>query len=341
MAQIVFGCGSSHSPMLGTDPEQWHLRAQEDTHFPGHPFRGEVYGYDELVALRRDENVAAELTPAIWRERHQRNQRNLELLRERIAAAELDLLVVFGDDQHEVFREDISPAFVIYTGDTIVNKALDADRLKEIPPGVAAAAHAYHPTTLDIEYPGAPELAYHLVVEVMADGFDVAVSERMPADGRGERGIPHAFGFIYHRLLEDLRATPNLATVPIFINTFYPPNQPSARRVLEFGKAIGRAIRSWPSRKRVGIAASGGFSHFVIDEALDRRLLRAFEQGDEQALVSEPELNLQSGTSEIKNWIAAHGAISGSGLRFETLDYVPCYRTPAGTGNANTFGVWS
>ncbi|MCC6201683.1 MAG: protocatechuate 3,4-dioxygenase [Gammaproteobacteria bacterium] len=340
MAQIVFGFGLSHSPMLGTDPEQWYLRALEDMNFPDHPFRGHVYQYEELVALRREERVAEQLGSVVWHERHRRSQRQLDLLRNRISEMKLDVLVVFGDDQHEVFREDITPAFLVYTGDTVLNKAVDAERLKEVPPGVAAAAESYHPAALDVEYPGAPELAYHIVVELMGAGFDVAVSEHMPADSRGERSIPHAFGFVYHRVLDDLRVTPNLATVPVFINTFFPPNRPSTRRVLDFGKAIGQAIRSWPSRKRVGIAASGGFSHFVIDEDLDRRLLRALAAGDEQALTAEPELECQSGTSEIKNWIAAFGAVSGSGLRFQLLDYVPCYRTPAGTGNANTFGVW-
>jgi 3-O-methylgallate 3,4-dioxygenase len=34
------------------------------------------------------------------------------------------------------------------------------------------------------------------------------------------------------------------------------------------------------------------------------------------------------------------GALLGSGLRFELVDYVPCYRSEAGTGNAMGFAVW-
>ncbi|MDP6174728.1 MAG: hypothetical protein QGF09_11220, partial [Rhodospirillales bacterium] len=80
--------------------------------------------------------------------------------------------------------------------------------------------------------------------------------------------------------------------------------------------------------------------HFVVDEELDWRILKAMEAGDEATIINEPEHSYQSGTSEIKNWIAAQGAVKGSGLKFKLVDYIPCYRTDAGTGNANTFGLW-
>ena len=45
------------------------------------------------------------------------------------------------------------------------------------------------------------------------------------------------------------------------------------------------------------------------------------------------------GTREILNWVAAAGALEH---RHPTLlDYVPCYRTPAGTGCAMGFMQWS
>ena len=44
------------------------------------------------------------------------------------------------------------------------------------------------------------------------------------------------------------------------------------------------------------------------------------------------------GTGEILNWIVAAGALEH--LRPDLLDYVPCYRTPAGTGCAMGFMRW-
>jgi hypothetical protein len=33
--------------------------------------------------------------------------------------------------------------------------------------------------------------------------------------------------------------------------------------------------------------------------------------------------------------------MSAAGLRFHLIDYVPCYRSEAGTGNAMAFGYWT
>ena len=47
---------------------------------------------------------------------------------------------------------------------------------------------------------------------------------------------------------------------------------------------------------------------------------------------------LNSGNSEIRNWIAAAGAAEH--LTARALDYVPCYRSPAGTGCGMGFVAW-
>lgn len=51
-----------------------------------------------------------------------------------------------------------------------------------------------------------------------------------------------------------------------------------------------------------------------------------------------PRPRLQSGTSEIRNWITVAGAAQH--LDMELFDYVPCYRSPAGTGCAMAFAQW-
>ena len=104
---------------------------------------------------------------------------------------------------------------------------------------------------------------------------------------------------------------------------------------------IGRAIKSWDSDKTVAVAASGGLSHFVINEEFDQRIIDALQSGDHEALVAEPENLMQSGTSETKNWIVTAGIIAETDLNFNLLDYVACYRTDAGTGNAMAFSTWT
>ena len=82
-------------------------------------------------------------------------------------------------------------------------------------------------------------------------------------------------------------------------------------------------------------------SHFVIDETLDQQIFAALEQRDAEALCSLGEDWLQSGSSELKNWIAAAGALFETDLSGGVIDYQPCYRSEAGTGTANGFVCWS
>ena len=49
---------------------------------------------------------------------------------------------------------------------------------------------------------------------------------------------------------------------------------------------------------------------------------------------------LQSGTSELKTWIAAAGVLFDAPISGDTVGYVPCYRSHAGTGTANGFVAW-
>ena len=54
---------------------------------------------------------------------------------------------------------------------------------------------------------------------------------------------------------------------------------------------------------------------------------------------SYSERRLDSGTSEIRNWITAAGA--GAHLPARWVDYLPAYRSPAGTGVGLAFGLWA
>jgi hypothetical protein len=108
---------------------------------------------------------------------------------------------------------------------------------------------------------------------------------------------------------------------------------------VQLGEAIAKAIVDFPAEVRIGIVASGGLSHFVIDEQLDRRILDAFKTGNTDQLASEAPSQFTSGTSEILNWITVGSALRA--FQFELLDYLPAYRSLAGTGCGFAFGVWT
>jgi hypothetical protein len=98
-------------------------------------------------------------------------------------------------------------------------------------------------------------------------------------------------------------------------------------------------IDAYPEKLRVAVVASGGLSHFVCDEALDRRVLKAISEGDAQDLGSLPRATLNSGSSEIANWICVSGIMQGHGIKWN--QYVPVHRTPAGTGIGLSFLTWA
>jgi 3-O-methylgallate 3,4-dioxygenase len=182
-----------------------------------------------------------------------------------------------------------------------------------------------------VEYPVDAGLARYLATHLVASGFDAATSDRLP---RGE-GEGHAFAFVHRRLLRDAA---KLAVVPVFLNTYYPPNQPTPARCQAIGRQIRAAVESWPGSARIGVLASGGLSHFAIDEPFDRAIIDAFRSQDANALSALPGKKLNSGNSEIRNWIAAAGALEHLPLAWSA--YVPAYRSPAGTGTGLCFAVW-
>lgn len=339
MAKIVYGFGSSHGPLLATPPERWDLRAGDDRKNPKHPFRGGIYTFPELVEVRRGEkDFIKEMGIDARRARHERNQRALDTLARKFAEVAPDIVVVVGDDQHEWFFDDVQPSFTIYCADSVVNAAIDPVILKTKSVGIALAMSASHPPE-DQTYPVPAALARAIVERTVADEFDVAISAKQRANERGTIGVGHAVGFIYRRILKD-RPVP---VVPILLNTYFPPNQPTAKRCYEFGRSIGRAIAGWNgpnANARVAICASGGISHFVVDEEFDRRILAAIKARDTATIFAEPAAMFRSGTSETKNWITVAGILSETDLEMNLVDYVPSYRSEGGTGCGMAFATW-
>jgi len=335
MAEIVLGIGTSHGPMLSTPWDQWDQRVGFDKQQKEHWYQGKTYDFVQLVELRKDEGLDAEITPDKWRARHEACRTAIDTLAAKYAEIAPDVAVIVGNDQTELFTDDNFPAFAVYWGETIENRPRTPEQIANLPPGVAVAERGHAPPE-DAVYPGQPELGAHIARSVMDSGFDVSASRRLPKGSGYVNGIPHAFGFIYRQIMKD-RVIPN---VPVFVNTFYPPNQPSAERCYRFGFALKDAIESWESDARVAVFASGGLSHFVIDEPLDRKVIDAFEAHDFDALTSIPEDRYQAGTSEIKNWIPVAAIMDACGKDLTLVDYVPCYRSVAGTGNAMGFLYW-
>jgi hypothetical protein len=329
MANIVIGVASSHTPQLSSGVDMWLDHAERDRRNPmllGKDAR--YHSYDELLA-QADPAIEQELAPAVWDGKYQRCQQAIEALTARLDKAQPDIAVVIGDDQREMFKDDGTPAFACFTGTELVDLPPSGETLERMPKGIRAASWAAHgdrPAGHQI----ASDLSAHIAEQLARDDFDITVFTKQPAG----RTLGHAFTFPRYRL----GLPPTTPIVPVFVNTYYPPNVPSAARCYEFGRALRRAVESWPAPAKVAIIASGGLSHFVVDEELDHRVLDGIAGRDAGILGSLSRDQLRSGTSEILNWIVAAGALEN--LAPTVLDYVPGYRTPAGTGAGMAFARW-
>ncbi len=328
MAEIVFGAGTSHSPMLILDGAGWRAWAasRDGTMTDLADADGTIRTFDEW-ADRNGDRLTAELTDDAIAAKVNRRSAALAQLRERIAAADLDALIIVGDDQGEHLGPTNLPPILIYHGAELTNTPCPPEA--EMPPLLRTVMSGYHEPDGPRSYPVDVPLADHLIEQLLDTGFDIATSNKLPAP----RPEGHAYQFIHRHL-----SPPHLAVVPILLNTYMPPAQPRARRCVQLGAAIRDAVASMDKQCRVGILASGGLSHFLVSEDLDRRVLDACARHDTDTLAAIPEAVLQSGTSEIKNWITVAAACHG--LDFDLIDYIAGYRTPAGTGTGLAFATW-
>jgi hypothetical protein len=260
--------------------------------------------------------------------RHQAVEGAMSRLGDFLREARLDALIVVGDDQDELYHSGNMPGMLVYYGETIPNVPLGPEF--KGPEWARRATARWFEEKEPRDYPVDAALARHLIDQLIDREFDIAASDACP-QGEGEG---HAIGFVHKRIMKDL-----VPIVPICINTYYPPNQPTPRRCYKLGQAIRAAVESYPGDQRVGIVGSGGLSHFVVDEALDRGFIDMMRRKDAAGIQAFPREKLNSGSSEIRNWICVAGAVEH--LSLEWSHYEPGYRTPAGTGTGLGFAFWS
>lgn len=331
MAEIVLGMASSHAPQLEMPPENWRAYGDRGRTQAVHWFEGKTYSFGELAELRAGEHFERECTDEKFQTRWDACQNAIRHLEETLAAVKPDVCVILGDDQKESFDDENMPALSIYYGDT-VDDMPNPGGARGIYSNPEVARRPAGPMT----HPADAALGEYLIEAFIENEFDVARSNKLPAGRDGDGSIGHAFYYVYRRLMNNV-VTPS---VPVLVNTYYPPNTPTAARCYRFGQTLRKAIEDWDSDKRVAVFASGGLSHTVIEEELDARIIDGLKHDDTAKLTDYPDVRFRAGTSEIKNWIALAGAMSGGGLAMNMVDYVPCYRTEAGNGCAMGFAEW-
>ena len=224
-----------------------------------------------------------------------------------------DVAVVFSNDHGLNFFLDKLPTFAVGAAAEYRNE----DEGWGIPVSKAAA--------------GIPELSWHLIEQLVESEFDVTMCQDMLVD--------HAVTIPLSLMWPGTGAWP-VRIVPVSINTVQHP-LPSVARCLKLGRAIGRAIDSYPENLKVVVIGTGGLSHQLdgeragfINKAFDRKCMDLIAT-DPDALTaySIPQLVEQAGAQgvELLNWVAMRGALTGKVSEVHRNYHVPISNTAAAT----------
>jgi hypothetical protein len=331
MAEIVLGIGSSHTPLVTFDGEQWGAyAANRDLHNQRlNTSDGRWLSYDQLSAEVGDK-YAADATLEKFLAKDAICQASLDRIAADIAAAKPDVVIIVTDDEGELFHAANRPAIAIYHGDEIVTHPRDI--AEGAPDYVHTMTRRYAMDQVH-RFPAMGDFAYELIERMVARHIDVGTAASV--EDPEKAGFGHGVGFVITRLFGERK----IPVIPILLNTYFPPNAPPAARCHDIGRVLRAAIEESPRDVRVAVIASGGLSHFTVDEALDRRVIAGLCDNQPEKLRTIPMEALNSGSSEIRNWITLGGVIEGMTNRW--IEYQPLYRTPAGTGIGVAFGVWS
>lgn len=331
MATLAAAFASSHSLMLACELDDWLTRfRQSDLRMPYYDDAGEKITYADVLA-RAPADAEQRITGEAITARFVEVQAAMRRMKVEIASAKLDALVIVGDDQHELFLDQHMPSIAIYHGESIRN----AQR-KEVPADdwYRGGQMRRLEETGDVHYPCHQPLARHLIEGLVEDEFDVSAIAGLGA----EQYEGHAYSFIHRWYLNDAAPT-QLPVVPIFLNTYNPPNQPTPKRCVRLGAALRELIAHFPGNQRIGVLASGGLSHFIVEEKMDRAIIEALRNKDLDYLSNLDPRKLKAGSSEIRNWIVV--AAAASDLVLTWVSYTPAYRSAALTGTGLGFARWS
>ena len=249
-----------------------------------------------------------------------------------------DVVVIWGDDQHENFTDDVIPPFCVLAYDRIEARhrprdaghnvwGEDAETIFRIPGHREAGkflarrlleqdidmAYAYTP----LHHPGLAHAFLNTVMYLDYDrvgfpypvvAFQVNCYGRRVIAQRGGRGSRAR-----------ARGAPDRD-----------PPSPSPKRCMDVGAATARALRESPWR--VALIASSSWSHaFLTDKhhqlypdiEADRRLYEALRRGDYDAWRAIPLATIEaSGQQEMLNWFMLAGAMEALGRKPDECDFI-------------------
>jgi protocatechuate 4,5-dioxygenase beta chain len=223
-----------------------------------------------------------------------------------------DVVILVYNDHASAFSLEIIPTFALGCADEF-----------------APADEGWGPRPVPVVQ-GHAELAAHIAQSVILDEFDLTIVNRMDVD----HGLTVPLSLVFGQPL----AWP-CRVIPLAVNVVqFPP--PTGNRCFNFGRAIARAVESYPEDLRVMIWGTGGMSHQLqgpraglINQAFDNHFLDTIGP-DPQALVRIQPLEYlrESGSEgiELVMWLIMRGALHEHVRVLHRFYHVPASNTAVG-----------
>ena len=235
--------------------------------------------------------------------------------KEWMAKTKPDVAIVVYNDHASAFSVDIIPTFAL-------------GYAAEFPP----ADEGWGPRPVPV-VKGHPELAAHIAQSVILDEFDLTIVNKMEVD----HGLTVPLNLLCGKK-EPHEEWP-FRVIPLAVNVvMYPP--PTGHRCYMLGKAIRKAVESYPEDLKVVIFGTGGLSHQIsgpraglINSAWDKRFLDLLSK-DPITLTKIPHIDYmrEAGAEgiEMVMWLIMRGALGDKVEEVYRFYTVPASNTAVG-----------
>jgi protocatechuate 4,5-dioxygenase beta chain len=235
-----------------------------------------------------------------------------EWTRKWIAQEKPDVVVLVYNDHGDAFSLQTIPTFALGMADAY-----------------APCDEGYGPRPVPV-VPGHGDLSIHLAQSLILDEFDLTLLNEMEVD--------HGLTVPLSLMFGQPDAWP-VKVIPLAVNVVqYPP--PTGNRCLSLGKAIRRAVESYPEDLNVQVWGTGGMSHQIqgaraglINPEFDNDFLDRMVT-DPEGLAQLPHLEYlrEAGSEgiELVMWLVMRGALGADVDVLHRFYHVPVSNTALG-----------
>jgi len=235
-----------------------------------------------------------------------------ERSKEWIAAEKPDVVILVYNDHASAFSLELIPTFAIGCAESF-----------------APADEGWGPRPVPV-VEGHPDLAWHIAQSAILDEFDLTIVNKMDVD--------HGLTVPLSLMFGQPQAWP-CKVIPFAVNVVqYPP--PTGNRCFNIGRAIRKAVESYPEDLKVMIFGTGGMSHQLqgpraglINKEFDARFLDNLVRNPKaNVALSHTEYLREAGSEgiEMVMWLIMRGALDEKVREVHRFYHVPASNTAVG-----------